>query len=201
MRTHLPILAVIAILVGACTEANGSPTPPTLSSEVAATPRPAASAAAAVATPAAAPTPTPDPQVAIRTHIASSVSELLSLTDANDIGDWFSRESEWATGTPAFKDIDYNFAILEGLLAKEDGSDLTEAVAKIVAAADALGAEYTGEAPVPDTAHHPGDVVRVTSSGEDYADIVVSKVKTVKKYHDKYFSDTAKKGNVYIQAY
>src|SRR5690242_4616323 len=49
--------------------------------------------------------------------------------------------------------------------------------------------------------YKPGEKISVTQNDEPWADIVVSKVKQVKSYKGTYFSDTPKKGNVFIQAY
>ncbi|MFL5686255.1 MAG: hypothetical protein ACJ77D_09405 [Chloroflexota bacterium] len=50
------------------------------------------------------------------------------------------------------------------------------------------------------TQYKAGEPATVTSDGEDWAKIVVDKVKAVKRYNGPYdFDDVPKKGNVYIQ--
>jgi hypothetical protein len=53
----------------------------------------------------------------------------------------------------------------------------------------------------PKTTYKAGEKVTVTSDDEPWATVVVSKVKQVKSYKGKYFSDKPKKGHIYIQAY
>lgn len=57
-------------------------------------------------------------------------------------------------------------------------------------------------APTPeDNTFEPGEVVVVTESGEPWANIVVDKVRQVKKYDGEYLDDTPEqKGNVFIEA-
>lgn len=59
------------------------------------------------------------------------------------------------------------------------------------------------DTPEPVTAEYkPGDVITITTNGDPWAEIVISKVKVVAKYDGPYnLDDVPAKGNVYIQAF
>jgi hypothetical protein len=52
------------------------------------------------------------------------------------------------------------------------------------------------------TVYRAGDVINVTTNGDPWADITISRVKVVRKYDGPYnLDDVPAKGNVYIQAF
>jgi hypothetical protein len=221
------LLVIAALMIGGCggpapagSTSVGSPPPspslaPISSPQASAVPTAASGATAVPVTP----TPSTGASQEHIAHVVAALDELSGMINTYSGDDlvtktsaWLLAESNWLTenleeiGAGGGPFSEYTDEMLLGLQALGDGSDYQPSLLALLALREDIAAlsesPIATPAPTELNTYKPGDAIDVTTNGEPWATITVSKVSTKKKYDGPYnFDDTPARGNVYIQVF